>query len=113
MRVIRIDGEIMNIVPQFTCRGSTALYRSFNQAARDVTSGGRTDARKTIVLFTDGMDTVDRSPAVCQSAAAQARAMGVRLFCVGLSMDLPPSLSKDRICKHWPTWWATAASLCS
>ncbi len=79
--------EIMNVIPRFTCRGATALYRSFNQAAQDVTGGGRADARKAIVLFTDGMDTVDRSPSVSAMRAAQAKAKGVRLFCVGLSMD--------------------------
>jgi len=79
--------DIMAIVPTFTCRGSTALYRSFNQAARDVTTGGRSDARKAIVLFTDGMDTVDNSPSVARAMATQAKAKGVRLFCVGLSMD--------------------------
>lgn len=79
--------DIMNVVPKLTCRGSTALYRSFNQAARDVTTGGRRDARKAIVLFTDGMDTVDGSPSAARDMANQAKAKGVRLFCVGLSMD--------------------------
>lgn len=79
--------EIIDKLPRLTVRGATALFRAFNAAGEDALDRGRPNSRKAVILFTDGFDTVDRDPSICQNTAFRCRSKGVRLYCVGLSIN--------------------------
>ncbi len=87
--------EIVGKLPQLTVRGSTALYKAFNQAGADALNRGRPNSRKAVVLFTDGFDTVDYDPSICRATAQQCKTKGVRLYCVGLSIN-PSDVTAQR-----------------
>jgi hypothetical protein len=87
--------DIVGKLPRLTVRGATALFQAFNAAGQDALTRGRPNSRKAVILFTDGFDTVDRDPSICQATALQCKNKGVRLYCVGLSIN-PSDVTAQR-----------------
>lgn len=87
--------EITAKLPRLTVRGATALFQAFNAAGQDALNRGRPNSRKAVILFTDGFDTVDRDSSICQDTALRCKNKGVRLYCVGLSIN-PSDVTAQR-----------------
>lgn len=87
--------DIVGKLPTLTVRGATALFKAFNAAGQDALTLGRPNSRKAVILFTDGFDTVDRDPSICQDTATRCKNKGVRLYCVGLSIN-PSDVTAQR-----------------
>lgn len=87
--------DIVGKLPTLTVRGATALFKAFNAAGQDALTRGRPNSRKAVILFTDGFDTVDRDPSICQDTATRCKNKGVRLYCVGLSIN-PSDVTAQR-----------------
>lgn len=82
---------VSKVVPD----GNTNIGGSVERAVRMFDTGARPNARKAIVLFTDGSPTVggplSGNPFTnCQQAAALAKSKGIAVYTVGLALD--PSL---------------------
>lgn len=87
--------ECNTAVSQVVPDGNTNIGGSVERAIRMFDTGARPNARKAIVLFTDGSPTVggplSGNPfSNCQQAAALAKSKGIAVYTVGLALD--PSL---------------------
>ncbi|MBY0551595.1 MAG: VWA domain-containing protein [Candidatus Obscuribacterales bacterium] len=87
--------ECNTAVGQVVPDGNTNIGGSVERAVRMFDAGARPNARKAIVLFTDGEPTVggplSGNPfSNCQQAAALAKSKGIAVYTVGLALD--PSL---------------------
>lgn len=84
--------ECVSAVGTVVPDGGTNIGGSVERAIRMFESGSRPQARKAIILFTDGVPSVGNplssNPELnCQMAAQQAKAKGIAVYTVGLALE--------------------------
>jgi hypothetical protein len=82
--------QVRDAISQVVPRGNTNIGAAINRAQFMFNpSGSRPNAKKAVILFTDGIPSVGSPSPIqaCNSAADICRAKGIAVFTVGLNLD--------------------------